>query len=62
MLLDEIITAKCGEILIEVKGFFKVNAQEFRKLVADAGEKSNTSFKILTPNLKEFNSIKTPLI
>ena len=61
-LLEEIITEKSGQILIEVTETIKVGAQELREIVAEAGENSNASFKILTPNLKEFNSIKTPLI
>ena len=40
----------------------KVDSNTLRELVAEAGDNSNVSFKILTPNLKEFNSIKVPLI
>ena len=48
--------------MIAVTNTIKVDAQKLRTIVAEVGENSNVSFKILTPNLKEFNSIKTPLI
>ena len=45
-----------------VTNTLKVDAQKIRTIVAEAGDNPNVSFKILTPNLKEFNSIKIPLI
>ena len=48
--------------MIVVTNTLKVDAQRLRAIVAETGENSNVSFKILTPNLKEFNSIKIPLI
>ena len=40
----------------------KADPYTLRELVAEARYDQNVIFKILTPNLKEFNSIKVPLI